>query len=38
MIDAAELQALMRQWLDEGATDIRARLSEWAKERNIEAG
>jgi phosphotransferase system enzyme I (PtsP) len=35
-IDAAQLQALMRDWLDSGATDIRARLSAWAGERNIE--
>jgi phosphotransferase system enzyme I (PtsP) len=35
-IDAAELQLLMREWLDGGVLDIRARLSAWAGERNIE--
>jgi phosphotransferase system enzyme I (PtsP) len=35
-INASELQALMRDWLDSGAVDIRARLSAWAGERNIE--
>lgn len=37
-IDAAELQALMRELLDGGARDIRARLTQWAVERNIELG
>jgi len=35
-IDAAELQALMRCLLDDGAIDLRARLTEWAIERGIE--
>ncbi|EQB07100.1 peptidase [Sphingobium quisquiliarum P25] len=35
-IDAAELQALMRSLLDEGAVDLRARLAGWASERGIE--
>ncbi len=37
-IDAAQLQALMRELLDGGARDIRARLTQWAVERNIELG
>ena len=37
-VDAAELQALMRELLDGGARDIRARLTQWAVERNIELG
>ncbi len=35
-IDAAALQAEMRGWLDGGATDIRARLTQWARERGID--
>lgn len=37
-IDAAQLQALMRELLDGGARDIRTRLTQWAVERNIELG
>lgn len=37
-VDAAELQALMRELLDGGARDIRASLTQWAVERNIELG
>ncbi|MBB3981690.1 phosphotransferase system enzyme I (PtsP) [Sphingobium fontiphilum] len=35
-IDAAALQQDLRQWLADGATDIRARLTSWAKLREIE--
>jgi phosphotransferase system enzyme I (PtsP) len=35
-IDAAELQALMRDLLDSGASDLRAQLTSWAEQRNIE--
>ncbi len=35
-IDACALQAEMRGWLDAGATDIRARLTQWAQERGID--
>ena len=34
--EAAALQQDMRQWLADGATDIRARLTSWAKLREIE--
>jgi len=37
-IDAAEVQANMREWLDSGVTDIRGRLAELASARNIEQG
>ncbi|MBU2017014.1 MAG: peptidase, partial [Alphaproteobacteria bacterium] len=37
-VDAAELQALMRELLDGGVRDIRASLTQWAVERNIELG
>jgi phosphotransferase system enzyme I (PtsP) len=37
-IDAEELRALMREMLDSGTIDIRARLTQWAVERNIELG
>ncbi|MBJ7445090.1 MAG: phosphoenolpyruvate--protein phosphotransferase, partial [Sphingobium sp.] len=37
-IDAAQLQALMRELLDGGARDIRTQLTQWAVERNIELG
>lgn len=37
-VDAAELQALMRELLDGRARDIRASLTQWAVERNIELG
>ncbi|BBD98689.1 phosphoenolpyruvate--protein phosphotransferase [Sphingobium amiense] len=37
-IDAGEVQAGMRQWLDSGVTDIRGRLSGLASARNIEQG
>ena len=35
-IDAAELQAQMRSWLDQGVVDVRGRLAAWAGERHIE--
>lgn len=35
-VDAESLRALMREMLDGGAVDIRARLTQWAVERNIE--
>ncbi|HKY80745.1 MAG TPA: phosphoenolpyruvate--protein phosphotransferase [Sphingobium sp.] len=35
-IDAAELKAMMRTLLDEGVTDVRGRLTNWAGERGIE--
>ncbi|MFC3442485.1 phosphoenolpyruvate--protein phosphotransferase [Sphingobium rhizovicinum] len=35
-IDAAQLQALMRELLDSGTSDIRGPLTRWAQERNIE--
>ncbi|MET0249848.1 MAG: phosphoenolpyruvate--protein phosphotransferase [Sphingobium sp.] len=34
--DANALSALMRQWLDEGAVDLRARLVAWAAETGVE--
>ena len=37
-IDAGEVQALMRDLLDSGERDIRARLTQWASERHIELG
>jgi phosphotransferase system enzyme I (PtsP) len=35
-IDAEELRTQMRGLLDGGVIDIRARLTQWAVERNIE--
>lgn len=35
-IDATELRALMRDLLDSGAGDLRAQLTVWAEQRNIE--
>ena len=37
-VDAAELEAMLRDMLDSGVTDIRARLTRWAAERSIELG
>ena len=37
-IDASEVQAHMREWLDSGHTDIRARLERLAGTHNIEQG
>jgi len=37
-IDASEVQALMRELLDSGERNIRARLTQWAAERHIELG
>ena len=37
-IDAADVQAHMREWLDNGHTDIRARLERLAGAHNIEQG
>jgi len=34
--DASALSALMRQWLDEGAVDLRARLVAWAADTGVE--
>ena len=38
VIDASEVQALMRELLDSGERNIRARLTQWAAERHIELG
>ncbi|GLV21675.1 phosphoenolpyruvate--protein phosphotransferase [Sphingobium sp. TomMM35A] len=35
-IDAAELQAMMRDLLNDGVVDVRGALTEWATERGIE--
>ncbi|WP_062732267.1 phosphoenolpyruvate--protein phosphotransferase [Sphingobium abikonense] len=35
-VDAAQLQSLMREWLDSGAPDIRERLTQWASDRGVE--
>ncbi|EQB16584.1 phosphoenolpyruvate--protein phosphotransferase [Sphingobium lactosutens] len=35
-VDAAQLQFLMREWLDSGAPDIRERLTQWASDRGVE--
>ena len=35
-VDASELQAMMRAMLDSGAGDIRAQLTSWAQDRDIE--
>jgi phosphotransferase system enzyme I (PtsP) len=35
-IDAAELQALMRELLDGGIVDVRGALMQWAADRSIE--
>jgi len=37
-INASEVQALMRDLLDGGERDIRARLTQWAEDRHIELG
>ena len=37
-VDAAELEAMLRDMLDSGVTEIRARLTRWAAERSIELG
>ena len=35
-IDASALERMMREWLNDGVLDIRARLTQWAVERGVE--
>ena len=35
-IDASALESMMREWLNDGVLDIRARLTQWAVERGVE--
>ncbi|PDH69436.1 MAG: phosphoenolpyruvate--protein phosphotransferase [Sphingomonadaceae bacterium MED-G03] len=35
-IDASALESMMREWLNDGVLDIRARLTQWAVERDVE--
>ena len=35
-IAASALESMMREWLNDGVLDIRARLTQWAVERGVE--